>query len=166
MRKIKILLTSLLLNLPIFSICQSPKINNIQEVKQLNIYGNNNKTVIGKVLINETLDTKVYLLAYEEKTDTIGNYITILKFGNNEKVPLFGTDIVLQFDSPVISVNPQIASVAMSEGWGYNADKTAFEYKAGQLNRPYEGNTILTLTILSKKKIFTTIHGIEGILKN
>lgn len=162
----KILPIAFLLSISLFSFSQSPKINNINEVKTLNIYGNNNKTVIGKAIINQTLETKVYLLSYEQKRDTSGKYITTLKFGNNEKIPLFGTDIALKFNYPVIAVNSQIASVAMSEQWGYNNDKTAYQFKAGQLNRPMEGNVILTLTIESEKKIFTTVYGIDGIIKD
>ena len=150
------------------SFAQQPKVNNIKEVKTLNIYGNNNKTVIGKLIINQTLQTKVYLLSYSQSKDSNGIVTTILNFGNNENLPLFNTDIFLLFDKPVLSVSEQIASSAMTLSYSISDDKRSYSFKAGQLNRPFEkGNILLSLTITSQPKTNITIaKGVDGIIKD
>lgn len=144
---------------------QQPKVNNINEVKTLNIYGSNTKNIIGKIIVNQTLQTKVFLLTYSQKKDSLGIYTTIINLGNNENLPLFGVKVMLKFNKPVISIDPNM-TVAFTISSGFNDTNTEFIFSAQQINRPFEGNNILTFIIKSNEPVLTTIFGIDGFLKN
>lgn len=163
----KYYLTYLLICSTLFSFAQQPKVNNIKQVKTLNIYGKGNKTVIGKLIVNQTLQTKIFLINSYQTKDTLGIYTTTIDLGNNENVPLFGGDFSLEFDTPVISAEGKPHSMGMNISTTLNEDHTNFSYKIGQVNRPFGGgNILLSFVIKSTKKILVTIKGLDGIFKN
>ena len=162
----KYYLTHLLIFVTIFSFAQQPKVNNIKEVKTLNIYGGNNKTVIGKIIVNQTLQTKIFLINYSQTKDSLGIYTTIFNLGNNENFPLFGGNFSLQFDKPVISADGSPLSSGMSISTSLDADKMNYTFKAGQINRPFEGNILISFVIKSTQSTLVTIKGIDGVLKS
>jgi len=148
------------------SFAQQPKINNINEVKTLNIYGGNNKTVIGKIIVNQTLQTKIFLINYSQTKDSSGIYTTIINLGNNENVPLFGGNISLYFDKPVISAEGSPLSSGMNILTSLDANKMNYSFKAAQINQPFEGNILISFVIKSTQKTLVTIKGIDGVLNN
>ena len=162
----KYFLTSILICSTLVSLAQQPKVNNIKQVKTLNIYGNGNKTIIGKLIINQTLQTNIFLINSYQTKDTLGIYTTTINLGNNENVPFFGGDFSLQFNSPVISAEGQPKSVGMNISTTLNEPHTNLTYKVGQINRPWEGNILLSFIIKSTSKTLVTIKGLDGILKN
>lgn len=160
----KYYLTFLLIFSALFSFAQQPKVNNIKQVKTLNIYGNGNKTVIGKLIVNQTLETKIFYISSYQTKDTLGTYTTTINLGNNENVPLFGGNFSLQFDNPVISAEGHCNGMNISTS--LDAEKKNFTFKAGQINRPFQGNILISFEIKSSQKILVTLNGVNGQLKN
>ena len=159
-------LPTIMLILCSFSLIAQNKINNkIKEVKNLNIYGNG-KTIIGKIIINQTIKTKIFLLGSSQVKDSSGNFTTVLEFGNEEAIPFFNGDFFFQFDQPVISVEPHL-TVGMSLSYGLSDDHKSFFFTAGQINRPFgNGNILIYFTIQSATKVKVVIaKGVDGILK-
>lgn len=141
---------------------QVTKNTHIDTAGTVNIYGNG-KVVIGKAIVQQTLETKVLLLNSEQKKDSTGIYTTVIELGNKEKLPLFGVNLLLQFSDSVISVDR--GGDGMSIGTTLSNDHKQFIYKAGQINRSPFGDTMIMFQIKSKNKIVFTIHGIQGVLK-
>jgi hypothetical protein len=163
----KYYLTSFFICYTLLAFAQKQKVNNINQVKSLNIYGNGNKTVIGKLIVNQTLQTKIFLINSYQTKDTLGIYTTTINIGNKENVPLFGGDYSLEFDTPVISAEGKPQSMGMDISTTLNEAHTNFSYKIGQVNRPWGGGYILlSFVIKSTRRTLVTIKGIDGILKN
>lgn len=160
----KYYLTPLVLFSTLLSFAQQPKVNNIKQVKTLNIYGNGNKTVIGKLIVNQTLETKIFHISSYQTKDSLGIYTTTINLGNNENVPLFGGNFSLHFDNPVISVEGHCNGMNISTS--IDGEKKTFTFKAGQINRPFQGNILLSFEIKSTQKTLVTLNGVDGQLKN
>lgn len=136
-------------------------VNKINKVKELKIYGNS-KVEIGTIIVNPTLATKIFLLKSIQTLDSSGVYTTIFILGNNEKLPLFGLDVSLQFNAPIISCEHN-SGVSMSIYESMSQDKKGYYLKVSQINRqPWAEPEILRFTIKSFTKIKTTINGIDG----
>ncbi|MBS1737902.1 MAG: hypothetical protein JSS98_15065 [Bacteroidetes bacterium] len=157
----KVLLTTLLLTVPLVFYAQKIT-NNIKTVKTLNVYGNS-KVIIGKIEVNQTLKTKVYLIKSNQSKDSTGVWVSEYFFGNNEEVPLFNANVLLEFDKPVLSEQTR-PGTSFSITWGLTEDKMQYYFKAGQINRPFEGNIIFSFQIRSAEKITPVIKGVAGIL--
>lgn len=133
--------------------------NDIQNVKTLKIYGNG-KTVIGKIIMNQTLKTKVLLLKTDQFKDTLtGLFTTIVELGNKDNIPLFGVNITLKFDKPYLSIDAHCTAMSVSES--RSNDQKEFIFEAGQINLNNFG-PMLQFEIKSKEKIVYTISGIDG----
>lgn len=134
---------------------------NIDSAGTVNIYGNG-KTIIGKIIINQSIKSKILLAEQSQNKDTSGTYITVFKFVNsdNQGVPFFAVNISLEFDLPVVSVSPDLIGETTS-AFSINFDLTnankGFYFKASQINA--QG---FQFKILSKNKIMTKILGIDG----
>ncbi|SDT60988.1 hypothetical protein SAMN05216490_4310 [Mucilaginibacter mallensis] len=138
--------------------------NKIGEVKELKIYGSDAKIVIGKIIVNETLETKLYLINSTQLKDDSNYYVTKFNFGNNQSVALFGAKITMKFNKPVLFVNFGGFSTATAMGFGISADKTSYVFKAQQINRDPDNHVIITFIIKSKERITTEVSGVDGIL--
>lgn len=131
----------------------------IAKANIVNIYGNG-RTVIGKIILNTILKTKIFLIKSEQiKDDFTGVYTTLLELDNKEKVPLFGVNISLLFSSPVISVTSHVFGFSVSENLSDNNKK--YNFQAGQINRNPLGPTY-QIEIKSENKILVTISGLDG----
>src|SRR5579872_4588571 len=164
MKHLSIALFTTLISL--ISYCQKQPQKNIHvdTAAQVNIYGNGH-VYIGTVIINQTIKTKIYLLGVDQQKDSTGIYTTIFSFGNKETLPLFGVNITIEFSDPIIIAD--IGGSAMtSVAYGYNENKTAFQFTAGQINRnSLGGNEIFTILAKSKTRLHFAIHGIDGAMK-
>nr|WP_294793326.1 hypothetical protein [uncultured Mucilaginibacter sp.] len=156
--------TFLLLTVSSLAFAQQKKItNNIDVVTNLNINGNDTKVSIGKIIIQETLQTKLYLIKSEQKRDSTG-YLTTFYFGNNERLPLFGTAILIKLDSKIITVNLQLAGLAMYVTRGIQSDNKSYLLKAQQINRDADSSTIIVITVKTENQIHADIYGLDGVL--
>jgi hypothetical protein len=135
--------------------------NNIKKVGTLNIYGNG-KTVIGQIIINQTIETKVFLTKSSQKKDTGDIFLTTLSFDNKAKIPMFGVDISLDFDGPVLSVEPNAS--AINESFSTSNGNKHYQIQISQVNR-FPNTDPLSIIIKSKTPVFTKISGIDGILE-
>jgi len=145
--------------------------NNIGTVKTLKIYGNG-KVVIGTIVIQQTLETKIFLLNSTQQSDSTGTYTTFLGFGNKSKLPMFGVDITIKFSDSVISVNGATPGNSLSAAAGTNIygyiSKNSKElvFKAAQVNQQLLTDNMIVFEIKSKKKITFSIYGVDGILND
>jgi hypothetical protein len=144
-----------------FSSAQQPKINNIREVKSLNIYGSNNRTTIGQLIINQQLESKLLLWRTSQVLDSSGRYRTEFLFKNPEGVPTFGVKLDFSFNKPCDTAYSNFDGVLMQYYWGYVGSKSKFRIAVGQVNP----NSAVRLIVFSKEPIYTTIEGLKGIAK-
>ena len=134
------------------------------QVKELNVYGENGKSVIGKVIVNATTTTKLFLLKSIQKKDTVNNYVTTFYFGNKETTPLLEARILMKFSKPVIDVMPSF-SAAFNSVNGLSDDHLTYVFKAGRLERDPGSVVIISFTIKSKGRVVTEISGLDGIVR-
>jgi hypothetical protein len=142
---------------------QAPKVENkINSVKTLNIYGNS-KVIIGKLIINQTINKSLFLKSLTQVKDTNGIYNTTIIFDSPENPVVFGVKLKLEFDSPYLSMSEYNATTQGSMITTAD-DKKSWSLEATQLNimQTFGGYTIV---IQSLKPIKTTIYGIAGKIK-
>jgi hypothetical protein len=131
-------------------------------VKELNIYGSN-ANFVGKLIINTSVKTNLFLLKSTQKKDTSNNYITKFYLGNRDTIPITGVKILMKFSKPVKAVMPSF-SAAFNVINGISDDHISYIFKAGQLNRDAGSVIVISFTIKSKDKIATEISGLDGVL--
>jgi hypothetical protein len=131
--------------------------------KPLNVYGRDGKTVIGKIIINTTAATKLFLLKSVQKKDTSNNYITTFYLGNKETTPLLDARILMKFSKPVIDVMPSF-SAAFNSVSGLSDDHITYIFKAGRLDRDPGSVVVISFAIKSKDRVITEISGLDGIV--
>jgi hypothetical protein len=157
-----LLLTCLLLS--ISSLAQKTYNNKIDHLDELNIYGKNNKVIVGKIIIKKTLESKLYLISSNSEIDSLNNYLTTIWLGNHEKVPLFGPEVFLEFSKPVMNVNP--GPFGGGTFWGrqdtLTTDKLNYYFRAQQVTPLYPNQAKLRFRIYSKEKISVKISGVAG----
>lgn len=130
--------------------------------KELNIYSNNGRAVIGKLIVNTAAESKLFLLTATQRKDSSNHYITTFYFGNKEKTPLSSVKILMKFSKPVVGVSPSY-SMAFNNVKGISDDHTAYFFKAGPLNRDPGSVVVISFVIKSKDKISTEITGLDGV---
>jgi len=143
-----------------FSVAKSQtnnKINNIKDLKYLNIYGANSKVSIGQIIINENSKPRLFLTAVNQSKDSLGIFHTKFTFTNPEKQLNGPVIIELRFNKPILEVRNMGSLVCMMENNGYSQDKKAYQYKCGQITAEY-----LEFDVSSTIPVLTTIVGIEG----
>lgn len=133
--------------------------NKIDNVKTLNIYGKS-KVIIGKVIINQPLSTKAYLISLSQTKDSSDTYTSIIDIDNKEKTPLFGLDITLMFDKPVLSVDPSLIGQGSFES--FSDDHLRYKLKVDQVNNQPFIDPKIRITVTGKQKFITTISGVVG----
>ncbi len=158
----KFILTTCLVFTFLTSFGQQPKVNNINQVKTLNIYGSNNKTTIGKLIINQKLESKLFLTQTLQTKDSSGIYRTEFLFKNPEGVPTFGVKMDFHFDKPCDTAYSTFDGVIMGHLWGFVGNKNNFRITVDQLFP----NAAVRLIVFSKGVVQTEIEGVKGITKN
>ncbi len=159
--KIIVLISSLLVNLS--TTAQINKYETrIKEVENLNIYGHG-KTIIGKVIVNQSFKSEIFLLKSIQEKDTLGNYITTLSFTNKEEAPLLGVKIELNFNKPILKIDDLVSGSNISSV--YKNGNTTFLFHASSISTGPFNNPPLTFKIFSKERILVNIKGIDGIIQ-
>jgi hypothetical protein len=100
----------------------------------------------------------LFLESSSQTVDSLGNYITVFKFGNPNRIVAYNITIVLQFDRLVDSVNYLTSGIAKKEHITVADNKSGTSYSASELM----ANGFVTVTVKSKRKISTTITGCAG----
>lgn len=134
------------------------------DVKELNVYGHDGKSVIGKLIVNTSVPTKLFLLKSIQKKDTSDNYITTFYLGNKEATPLAAARIFMKFNKPVITVTPSF-SAAFNNVNALADDHLTYFFKASQLNRDPGSVVVISFTIKSSEKVTAEISGLDGVLQ-
>jgi hypothetical protein len=130
---------------------------------EVSIYGEDGKTVIGKVIIDANSKTNLLLLHTAQKTDTAGNKIITFYLGNKATTPLLDARILMKFSKPVIEVMPSF-SAAFNSINGLAEDHMTYTYKAGRLERDPGSVVIISFSVKSKGKVITEISGLDGVM--
>jgi hypothetical protein len=159
----KIFITLFICSYTLISEAQNVKNeNNIKELKTLNIYGQNNKVIVGKIIINQSVNKQLFLKKLTQVRDSSGIYLTTIILDTPEDPRVVGYSLLLEFDKPVMSVDAYngILSGGAIIG-GLDKTKKRWSEKATELNinKVFGGYTII---IKSESLIKTTIHGIAG----
>jgi hypothetical protein len=134
----------------------------ISHVKELNVYGENGKSVIGKVITGTSVKTNLFLLHAIQKKDSANNYIITFYLGNKETAPLLNARVLMKFSRRVIAVTPAF-STAFTSTSGLSDDHLTYAFKAGRLERDPGSVVIISFTIKSKERVVTEISGLDGI---
>ena len=128
----------------------------------LNIIGNR-KVVIGTIIMPSTNKPKILLYkASQHKDSSSGEYMTEFLFKTPDNTPFLAVNIILKFNTPVTFVRAAgFGGTSYLEQQAVNAEKDLFQYKASQVNADS-----LKFIVRSRGKIFTTIYGIDGSVRN
>lgn len=139
-------------------------INNAKKVLIENTNGEINiqkadSVFIGKIIINVTNATRLFLIDYGQNKDSSGLYITVMKFSNPDKLVSMNVDVFIEFNSPYDSAiwHGEGGGMQGEKIWGFPTKK----YARIQGDILFSGS-ILTLTVKSKEEIFSKIYGIDG----
>jgi hypothetical protein len=153
----------LLIVLFCFLVLDAKSQSKTDEVKVLNVYGSNASFVIGKLIINKSVKTNLFLLKSTQKKDTSNHYVTTFYLGNKDTIAVAGVKIIMKFSKPVKAVMPSF-SAAFNVVDGISDDHISYIFKAGQLNRDSGSVVVISFRIKSKDKITTEISGLDGVL--
>jgi hypothetical protein len=138
--------------------------NKAENVKEVNVFGTDGKTIIAKLKINASGQRDLFLIKAIRKRDSLNNYVSIFYFGNKTTGPVANMRIVLRFDKPVVNVKPSFTT-AFNNMSGLSADHLTYLFKAGRLERDSGSVVVISFSIQSKEKIITEISGLDGILQ-
>jgi len=120
--------------------------------------------IIGKVIINESFKSPVYLIGFNQILDSSGFYVTVVTFANPGRIKTSDINVTLKFSQPFESVDWKVlaeSSSLMVTGYSNSLDKKECNFYAGEMIAK-DGK--FSATIKSKKKPFVDIHGISGAL--
>jgi hypothetical protein len=116
------------------------------------------KESLGDLISIEGLHSYVFLKDCHQSQDSSGLYRTDFEFGNPNRIPAYHITIILQFNQMADSVIFTTDGVPKDWKTTFAPDKSAASYQASELS----ANATITATIISKKKLFTSITGVEG----
>jgi hypothetical protein len=134
------------------------------EPKAVNVYGQDGKTLIAKVLVDASVKSNLFLVKSIQKKDSIGNYITTFYLGNKETAPLLNIRLLLRFNKPVTTVMPSFTT-AFNNINGLSDDHSTYVFKSGRLERDSRSAIVISFTIKSKDTIVAEISGLDGVLQ-
>jgi hypothetical protein len=137
--------------------------NKIENVKELIVNNPNTNISIAKLIINESLPTKMYLIKIIQKDSANWWYTSIYLGNNNLKLPVFGVDLNFKFNNHPDSVGRKGAAVEMDLYYGFT-DPLNYQYKSAQIIRRFNNALVVVFFFKSRKRLFTTISGIDGLL--
>lgn len=142
---------------------QNTYINKIREVEELNIYGTKTNISIGKLIVNNSLKPKVILVQYTQQiaTDSTQYWLTCFLFKTADSLPFLNLSLDFKFDKSIVRCWGEYNGVGIGNDQQIlSQDKTDFKYLATQINSDWVG-----VKILSRYRIYTTLSGVDGILK-
>lgn len=116
---------------------------------------------IAKIVVNQTIETKLYFIKSTQEKDKSGYYITSIYVGNKDRLPYFGADLRVDFDNPIDSAGQSGFSSALGLEFGITGPKT-YIFKASQINRYINSTLVAVFFFKSKEKISFTITGLDG----
>jgi hypothetical protein len=100
----------------------------------------------------------MFLKDCHQTTDSLGFYRTDFEFGNPNRIIAYQIMIILQLDGTADSVIFRTDGIAKDLKTIIEQTNSAASWQASQLS----ANATVTATIFSKKKLFTSITGVEG----
>lgn len=187
----KILVYVLLMITPIFSYCQKKKDKATYNTK-IDTAGkveiNGGKTTIlkadtvfiGQLLVDHSIPTEVYFLGSQTIQDS-AYYTTIFKFAPKYTAGTFNINVVIQFDKEFTPWSqtyppPPPSTIIFNKDrdyfkiWGDNGKPTTptlwtTDLKSVRVRGLVEADNIY-VAIKSKQRLFATISGISGEIKN
>ena len=134
------------------------------EVKELNVYGHDGKTLIAKVIADPNAHSNLFLIKSVQKKDSVNNFVTHFYLGNKGTGPLLNIRLLLKFSEPVNSVEPSFTTSFNSLN-GLAEDHNTYSFKAGRLERDAGSVIVISFTVKSKDRVVTEISGLDGILQ-
>ncbi len=118
----------------------------------------NGKTVIGEIIADRNLESKIYLIKSTQTKDSTGQYITSLQLGNNGKTPLLGLlDVRMIFNHPVTSIDCNWDAEYLMTS--ISNDKMTYLFTANPYSQDHGS---LIFTIISRDKILVRLYGTSG----
>jgi hypothetical protein len=151
----KWLLTPLAFFLCFFATAQSSI--SLPESNLMPIRGNGHDS-LGAIAKITGITCYLFLKSSSLTEDSLGNFITVFKFGNPNRIVAYNITIVLQFNRLVDSVNYVISGTVKKEHITIADNRSGTSYSASELT----ANGTVTAIVKSKEKIFTTITGVAG----
>jgi len=158
-----LLIATLMSFIATLSMAQTTVNNKIGTVEELNIYGKSN-VIIGKVIVNQTLHTKILFAGQSVVKDSLGFYITTYKFIPIDNPGIYKVNVSIEFDKPFIAYENQTMpfkcevtnniSCAVDGRWANNL--TAINVKA-----TISGDDFMIL-VKSRNPLFAKIQGVDG----
>jgi hypothetical protein len=129
----------------------------VVEATKTPIQGQGKKS-FGNLITIEGLHSYVFLKDCHQSRDSSRLYRTDFEFGNPNHIIAYNITIILQFDRMVDSVIFKTDGVPKGLKTTFAPNKSGASYQASELSP----KATITATIISKKKIFTSITGVEG----
>lgn len=143
---------------------QTTNNNQIDNVEEFNIYGSNNKTIIGKAVININNSSKPAILLKDIKQEkqVDGLYLTTISMISGTRgMPLFGLEVIIIFDKPVLNVATSYNGTGMEiREYEMIDNNTKYKYAASQIT-----SGEISFIVSSKEKIMPRVLGIDAIAK-
>jgi hypothetical protein len=133
------------------------------DVKTINVYARDGKSVIGKVMVNTAAPGNLFLLKTIQKKDSTNHYLTTFYLGNKETAALLGVKILMKFSKPVMAVDPSY-TVSFNNVNGLADDGITYIFKAARLERDAGSAVVISFAIKSKEKVVAEISGLAGTL--
>lgn len=114
--------------------------------------------IIGKLMTIPGLHSYLFIESCSQAKDSTGEYVTIFKFGNPNRIVAYKITIILQFNRHVESVDFTTNGAAKNLKTTEGSNKLGVSYQASEL----AANGTVIATIRSKDKVSTFVTGIEG----
>lgn len=160
----KLIITAILFLITFPISAQNIYNNKIGEVKELNVYGKDANVIIGKIIINNSIDPPSIRLLESFQTpmpQQDGFYFTAFTFGTNNVLPLYNVDLHLKFNHPVDSLGVRGIRYEITDSEnGLSKDKLSYSHKGSEIHASLHGKAVFLVLIKSKYKIETTITGV------
>lgn len=121
-------------------------------------------TFSGKIIIDKTHHTKVYLTNFQQTVDDNGVFTTTFTFGFRFSRPTFDVNISMNFDNPLIQDGPigfQYGPVGVGRFNGAGALRNNNKYLFLQGQMTASGHHFF-IKVKSKEKIQPVIKGLDG----
>jgi hypothetical protein len=120
------------------------------------------KGSFGKITTIEGLHSYLFLMNCGQGKDSSGYYTTSFKLGNPNRIVAYNILVVMQFDKIVDSVLFNVDGIPKNPSATFADNGLGASYRALELS----AKGTIVATVFSKKKVFTTISGLEGELHN
>jgi hypothetical protein len=112
---------------------------------------------IGQIVVIEGLRSGLFLKSCSQKMDSNGIYISQFVFCNPNHVRLRGVTLVLQFNKMVDTAYSEVEGTAINIHTTFGGHSGS-SFQATEL----APGAIITYKVISKKKVFTSITGVDA----